>query len=364
LNNIDQENLISMVILASIAGVSRSYLSRAVKHLDLPKRGEDGSIHQLWDLEGAHQVLSSLNRMPESPGHEPYRLMFLNNYPNTWKTTLTINFANYLSLKGYKVLVVDLDGKAASSRYYLGEQATKELKDSETLSAVLRGKKKLKPLIRKSSKHEIDIIPSGYGLLNAELDFARTLIRSGEERYWDLLRGELKTLSDYHVVLIDPPSVFNYLTISALFETNSVVMPDRTDHISLKNLEAQLKLIKKTLQEVETKTEQRRALMNFRFLLSSTEPEDIAGQDRLQKFKEKYGLFTMKEKYEEAEVVRESSFCNQTVFEHEMTTGSHESKKSRENLVAIFDGILAPIEKTLEIRREKENQDAGVVGFS
>ena len=159
----------------------------------------------------------------------------------TGKTTTAATMAAGLTLKGYKVLLIDLDQQGSLS-FICKADAT--------------GKTTLGILTREITAEEAiqpveiaDIIPANKALAGAEAVLKET---GGEYR----LKEALEPIKGkYDFIIIDCPPALGSLTINALTAANKVIVPAQADVLSLAGI-TQLydscKLVKKyTNKELE-----------------------------------------------------------------------------------------------------------------
>jgi chromosome partitioning protein len=157
-------------------------------------------------------------------------IAMVNEKGGTGKTTSTVNLAAALGEMGKKVLLVDLDGQAATSRW-LGVEG-----DTRFADALLRGKG-LEPI------HDIlpnvDLAP-GHGKLDSVAHDLRPT-QGGQ------LRKLLHRVEGYDYVLIDcPPSLGNRLIGNALLAATHALVPVETSVLALDGL----KILLTTLEDV------------------------------------------------------------------------------------------------------------------
>ncbi len=151
------------------------------------------------------------------------------------KTTTAINLSAALSLRGKKVLLVDIDpqGNATSGcgieRY---EQAW-------TSNEVLLGQCAINQAIVHVSAEHFDVLPANSELTEAELALVR--VDQRESR----LQQALSQLEEnaYDIVLIDTPPTVNLLTLNALVCAHSVIIPVQCEYYSLEGLSGLLRTI-------------------------------------------------------------------------------------------------------------------------
>jgi chromosome partitioning protein len=167
-------------------------------------------------------------------------ISFVNKKGGTGKTTSTINIGKALSLKGYKVLLMDLDPQGNLS-YSLGI-STKECILGEAL------------LTENIPNHFVynsdgmDVVPSNNDLINYEFDFIQ------QKCSYTVVKDTLETVSaNYDYILIDCPPSAGYLTINALIASDAVIVPMQMDVLSLQGLRQILGTVNEIKEDYNSK---------------------------------------------------------------------------------------------------------------
>ena len=147
------------------------------------------------------------------------------------KTATSEALASGLSLRGFRVLAIDLDPQAnfsfSSGADLLNTDPTlfDVFKDTVDLSDIIQG-----------TERGYDIAVGGLSLAGADMDFTQT----GREF---MLKEALDTVrSDYDFCVIDCPPTLGILTVNALTASDAVVIPLTADAYSIQGL-SQLKLL-------------------------------------------------------------------------------------------------------------------------
>ena len=163
----------------------------------------------------------------------------INQKGGVGKTTTVINLAAGLTMKGKKILVIDLDpqGNATTG---LGLSNTES--SDQTIYSVLNGRKKIHEVIKKTSFENLDLITSNVDLSGLEVETA------GDSRRAFMLKDELASYLNnsralYDYVLIDCPPSLSLLTIMALVSSNSLLVPLQTEFFALEGLTQLMKTI-------------------------------------------------------------------------------------------------------------------------
>ena len=160
------------------------------------------------------------------------------------KTTVTINLAACLAREGKRTLAVDLDPQ---SHLALG-LAVPEEQIEVSIADILRedpAKAKLDlGRVTWQISSNFDLVPSKTGL--AALDRELANVSNREARLATVLR---QIRDRYDFVLLDTPPTIGFLTESALFAADEVIVPVDTGYFSLHGLSKQLESIRRIRTE-------------------------------------------------------------------------------------------------------------------
>ena len=145
------------------------------------------------------------------------------------KTTTSVNLAyNLAAEEDKRVLLIDADPQGNAS-YILWRYNP----NADTLRSLYENSRRtIKNLIRRSKYKNLDIVPSMTGLeqVNRELDVRGLDLNA--------LRRQIDSLTDrYDYVVIDCQPTMQFLTISALYAADLVVVPFKAAGFSMNGLE-------------------------------------------------------------------------------------------------------------------------------
>ncbi len=142
------------------------------------------------------------------------------------KTTVTVNLGAALSLKGYRVLMVDMDPQNDLTQF-LGEDP-KQIKGVEYLLTA----DMTFPMILKRYRDQFDILPAGKKLKELEISLSKNYPR--EKKFAYLLKDAFRSCpSAYDYVLFDSPPYAGLLNYNILAYSENLLIPVQSQYLGL-----------------------------------------------------------------------------------------------------------------------------------
>ena len=145
------------------------------------------------------------------------------------KTTTAVNIGAGLALRGYRVLLVDMDAQANLTDTLRVADPTPNVYD------VLKGDAAADPVEVAPRLH---VLPASLDLATAEVELTTAI---GRERL--LLDALQPLLSRYDFVLIDTAPTLGLLTINAMVAADAVIIPLQAEYYALKGVRGLLGVI-------------------------------------------------------------------------------------------------------------------------
>lgn len=191
----------------------------------------------------------------------PYTLMIGNLKGGANKTTVAIHLAQWLALKGYRVLAIDSDPQGSMTSLmgflpyeYEGLPSDAFFVDEiNTLFPLYHDNEPLRPV--KTYWENLDIIPANIDVYSAEFSLPARQIRDGEAFYNILEKaldthiedwptdfdthyegqylGDTYNPDDYDIIIIDTPPSYSYATLNAINSADSIVVPVPAQHLDI-----------------------------------------------------------------------------------------------------------------------------------
>jgi chromosome partitioning protein len=159
--------------------------------------------------------------------HAQHTIAIANRKGGVGKSSVTTHLAAALGIKGYRVLVIDMDSQASTSAMLLEEQTDESLSTTQ----LLLGEAALADILQPSTREGVWIAPATADLTAAQMSVAG---RTGRET---ILRRAMRGLAGFDLVLIDTAPELGLATLNALCAASHVLMPFTPDPKALEGLE-------------------------------------------------------------------------------------------------------------------------------
>jgi len=226
--------------VAKIVGVSDGYL----RQLSLDGLGPSPTIgHGGRRSYTAEQVLDlrkylaearpreALDFMPVRRAGDKLQIVAVANFKGgSAKTTTALYLAQFLALKGHRVLAIDLDPQASLSAMF-GYQPELEIGEGETLYGALRYDSERRPMadvIRPTYFDGISLVPGNLELMEFEHNTPQAMMDGklrGGDIFFRRVDACIRQVEDqFDVVVIDCPPQLGYLTMGALNAATSLLV--------------------------------------------------------------------------------------------------------------------------------------------
>ena len=217
----------------------------------------------------------------------------------TGKTTTSITLAAGLAQKGKKVLLVDIDSQANSSKVLMKDYMS--VKKGATVYATILERNPL-PTHPTEIKN-LDMVPSH--ILLADTDIELTVAKDHREAR---LRRELEKIrDDYDYVFIDCPPALSWLTLNAFTAADKALIVVSPGYFELDSIVQ----ISKTIQEVKEYFNNRLDLMGFLFTMSDP---TLNSKTSLKLLRQTYPDSVLKTVIPRNTDIRDAHFNKQDIF--------------------------------------------------
>jgi chromosome partitioning protein len=247
---------------AGLLGVSESYLRQITKDGAEFNCGtvvgnnyrRTFTLDELhWVLDGLYEKTSDERYRRRRKGNEKLQVIAVANFKGgAAKTTTAVHLAQYLALRGYRILAIDLDSQASLTSLF-GLQPDTDVEPDKTLYPVFRGEADhLGEIIRPTYWPRLDLIPANLSLSQAEFEMPVRAQRERNFAFWLVLREAIqKSAMDYDAVILDCPPSLGFMSINAIFAATGVVVPVPPSMIDFASTGQFFRMCSQVLEQVE-----------------------------------------------------------------------------------------------------------------
>lgn len=297
--------------------------------------------------------LAQLNDMRGIFGTRPWRavddpcaVVAVQNFKGgVGKSTVSVHLAQYLAIRGYRVLLIDCDSQASASTLF-GYVPDLDLTEEDTLYPFLRQQEltTLDYAIRKTHFDGLDLIPANLRLFQSEYELAARMARGQGDLLDRLARGIASVEDRYDVIVIDPPPALGAISLSVLRAANALVVPVPPTVMDFSSTAAFLAMLDETMQ-VLSEHGMAPELSFLRFVASKVDEGKSMQKELINLMKQLYGHALVRTPLKDSAEIDNASARLMTVYELD---GPVTSRSVRERCLTYLDGVNAELE--LDIR--------------
>jgi chromosome partitioning protein len=248
---------------ADLLGISDSYLRRLVlDDAELPQGEALGPSRRGFRLDEINAIRGSLLARTgdaryrvgrDAAAGDRLQVLALCNFKGgAAKTTTAVHLSQYLALRGYRVLLIDLDSQASATGLF-GFHPDEDLAETDTLYGFMGSNgRALCDLTRPTYISGLDLLPANLGLYRVEFELPVRQMKEANFRFWRLLGDGLATVDDrYDVIVCDCPPSLGYLTINALYAATGLIVPAPPSMLDFASTGRFFRMMADTLADIE-----------------------------------------------------------------------------------------------------------------
>ena len=180
-----------------------------------------------WSLADAQEFIRANGSFKQRPAGQKAMVVSVGNFKGgVGKTTDTVAIAQGLTLKGHKVLLIDLDPQASSTTL-MGLVPDAEVTENMTvMPAVYGDQSDLNYAVIPSYWDGLDFIPSCPALFGGDYYLPNKQATDPNFQFWRILDIAMAPLREkYDVIMIDTPPSLSYLAIGSFMATDGMIVP-------------------------------------------------------------------------------------------------------------------------------------------
>lgn len=313
--------------VAKLLGIHEGYLRQVASEGrgPVPLTINGRRSYSVQDIHELRKVLDQGSRgsrryLPHRTGSEHLQVVSVMNFKGgSGKTTTTAHLAQYLALRGYRVLAIDLDPQASLTALF-GIQPELDVGPNETLYGALRYDDERQPIsavVQASYIPDLHFIPGNLELMEFEHDTPRALMtrKAGDTLFFARIGQALAEVQDlYDVVVIDCPPQLGYLTLSALSAATGVIITVHPQMLDVMSMNQFLIMTGDLLDEIG-KAGGSGSFDFMNYLITRFEPGDGPQNQMVAFLRSIFGSAVLNHPMLKSTAVSDAGITNQTLFE-------------------------------------------------
>lgn len=335
-------------VAAELLGRTPEALAKAEKEgrLTPPKQLING--RRFYTLEDLSRIRESLGiSVGKAPDEDAVVIAVQNFKGGVGKSTITKHFADFLALRGYKVLVIDCDPQASTTTMF-DIQPESLIDEERTLGNYLSPRSvfdNLPESIHDTAWPTTKIIPSSLGLQDAEWDLTATLREGGQAVREGLQRlrvGLSSVIKDFDVILLDPPPAMGFLGLNVMAAATGLLVPVPARQLDYLSTIHFMDTIAENIEVLEANG----TPVDYgfiRILCSAFTPSKPGENDMWKMMQATYANFLLSQPLLASEEIKNATQAFRSVYESKPSASHSTYQRCRDNLDAVFGEVLLQI---------------------
>lgn len=274
------------------------------------------------------------------------------------KTTTAMTLAQGLSLRGHKVLAIDLDPQGSLTTLF-GVLPQTEVAEDMTALPLLRGDRELiDHAVCQTYWDGIDLVPAAPTLFGAEFAIPSQIDGLTGTKFWSVLsRGLSMVRTSYDLIVIDTPPALSYLTINALMAADGIVVPVPPTALDFASLVHFWQLVADFRRNADFAGDGGKAFAFIKVLLSRVDQSDVATPAVRQWIEAAYGDFLLPVEVPKSTVASAMAAGFGTAYDIEKYEGSTATYR---RIIRAYSKVMELVEKAMVTAWRSDTAGAGV----
>ncbi|MEV8468867.1 plasmid partitioning protein RepA [Fluviibacterium sp. DFM31] len=333
--------------VAELLGVSGQFMRKVHAEGTVPEprdiRGGRRyySAQEIWESRG---ILEKASRrkgryLPRRSGDEKLQIWQLMNFKGgSSKSTTTIHLAHYFALRGYRVLLVDLDPQGSLTSM-CGISPEIEF-DGLTVYDAIRydAPSPMRDVVRSTYFPGLSIAPSR--LILSEFETESAVHSNPDQSFFTRIRNALEQVEDdFDLVLMDSPPQLGFLTIAGMAAATSLIVPLTPSMLDVSSTAQFLELAGAYMEVIEDAGATLQ-YDHFKFLITRDEPTDIPSQQLASFMRALFQDRVMSATALKSTAISDATMLKQSIYEvvrSEMTRATYD--RAKRSMDAVGDEV-------------------------
>jgi chromosome partitioning protein len=343
---------------ADFIGIHEGYLRQIAADGHGPQPQSNG--RRLYSVEDVERIRHALDEASgkgtkkyvrhRRDGEKIQIISVMNFKGGSAKTTTTAHLSQFLALRGYRVLSIDLDPQASLSAMF-GHQPELDVDHNETIYGAIRydaERRAVAEVVRSTYTPNLHVIPGNLELMEFEHETPKVLVdRRPDTMFFSRLGECLAQIeSAYDVVVIDCPPQLGFLTLSALCAATAVLITVHPQMLDVLSMSQFLHITSELLAVVENAGGNTQYDW-MRYLVTRFEPNDGPQSQMAGFMRSIFGNRVLENAMLKSTAISDAGLTKQTLYEvdrNQFTRGTYD--RALESLSLVNGEIEELLRKT------------------
>ncbi|HEY4547195.1 MAG TPA: AAA family ATPase [Pedomonas sp.] len=335
---------------AQLIGRTPDALRRAEDEGRIPVARRNDRGKRIFTLAEINQLREIFGTRPRRGPEDPLTILAVQNFKGgVGKSTISVHLAEYLALKGYRVLLIDCDSQASATSMF-GYQPDIDLSEDDTLYPYLRGEmESIRPLIRKTHFDGLDLVPANLLLYQSEYELFALLMNErqsgGPGTIIDRIGAAIATVEDdYDIVILDPPPALGMISIGVMSAANALVVPTPPSLVDFGSTVTFLTMMASTMAQIESILGREPAYNIVRFVTSKYSDNKKIHATIYDAARQVFGPFMLSSILKDSAEIESAAGRMLSIYDLDGPISSHDVYR---RCVETLDTINLDIERTI-----------------
>lgn len=336
---------------AALVNRTPAGLKKAEAEGRLPPPMTKPNGRRYYTLDHLRTIRETLGSAPYRAPSDPAMVIAIQNFKGgVGKSTTTKHLADYLGLRGYRVLVIDCDSQASTTSMF-DISPDYDLEPKRSIAGFLSarmGVTSLQQVTHDTVWPTVKIVPANLDLQNVEYEMTAQSRQGGDsflQAISELRRGIEQVQAEYDVILLDPPPAMGFLALNAMVAANALIVPVPARHMDFCSTIHFFEMMGSIIETLG----QRGLQVDYRFLRvvgSSYSPDRAGEKDMWALMRSSYAGTLIEHPIFYSEEIKHAAAELRSIYELDRAVGAQRThERCRANLDAVFGEIETIIRK-------------------